>query len=169
MGGAYDPDSLAFTVNGADLTLPDVDGEHHGPTWFDVRGRVLDREGRGVPGVKIRVQANWIWDGKPLEPDPDGRFESIHLFRVKDKDTATFFPIKAGCVFSPDSVSIDLAPKDRVIRGDLITLPDFIGTDYTPYSAQAYFPLLPSFSWTYERTIDGNAPAKHTVTISGWR
>jgi len=167
-GGVFDPDRLTFTINGADRMLPPVYGEYHGPTWYNVRGRVIDRESKGISGVTITVRVNEtnLWSPGHMETDSNGFFESENMLYVRFEDTALFFPAKAGCVFYPDSISINLAPIDHVINADIITLPDFIGADYTLYAAPDYFPLLSSFSWTYERTLDTGARLDYTVSIS---
>jgi hypothetical protein len=76
-------------------------------------------------------------------------------------------PRKNGWVFTPDSTEVALSWIAEVADGGTIALPDFIGRDYTLFTAANHFPMLSTSSWTYERTVDGGQPLERRVSVSG--
>jgi hypothetical protein len=171
----YAVDMLQPTLEGQDMVLPDVVGIYYGATRYIISGRVVDRNGDGIPGAKVtftsRSSLNMTnrtpWDITTLS---DGSYQSIenvgsdHRYDVM---TYTLKPHKEGFLINPDSTTVILKRVDEVSDGGTVTIPDFVGSDFTIYTASDYFYLSTTASWTYERTPDVGAVEEYKVSVTG--
>ncbi len=162
------PDSLRVTIKGADVILPDFIAAYIGPTWYKITGRVISRTGEGVPDVRMHIidtsgndftqrtdmEGKYVYeDNYSLTSDSQGRITSI-------------FPEKDGFAFSPEKSSLNLSRQEGIRRVTL-TIPDFIGADFSLSTPDGYFPLRPGVSRTYARTVNSGTAADFTVSITG--
>ena len=162
------PDSLRIIVKGADVLLPDFIATYIGPTWHGIRGRIVDQNGRGISGAEVRFHPHDnLWDSEIIKTDSKGVYEEKMMFYVVINGIVTLTPFKAGCTFSPDSAAITLTRMEGTFFSDIITPPDFIGTDYTLYTPSDYFPLRSGVTWTYARTINSASPVDFSAHIGG--
>ena len=165
----FKPDSLRVVIKGKDVNVETVNALYHGYTWYSVSGRVIDRSGNCMVGVKMNIsQTGELWlDLNSLTTGPDGMYAFDERVGAEKDGAITFRPEKEGCVFSPDSVTVNVQWKNRTIDGGALVVPDIIGTDYTVYIPTDHFPLSPTASWTYARSTNSGAPVEHVMAVSG--
>jgi len=165
----FNPDSLRVVIKGKDVNVETVNATYHGYTWYSVSGRVIDRSDNCMVGVKMNIgETGELWlDLNPLLTGPDGVYAFDERVGADKDGTITFRPEKEGCVFSPDSITVNVQWKDRTIDGGALIIPDFIGTDYTVYTPTDHFTLSPTASWTYARSTNGGASVEHIMAVSG--
>ena len=135
-----------------------------GPTRYTFYGKVIDPDGNGIPGVKIKVKLLEY----ELETDADGTFVTNPGEYAFDMSQSTprdlfFIPHNENYCFTPDTTWVTIAWQ-RGVKSVDIFLPEIVGKAYL---ATDYFPLQTGVSWTYERTIDNGAPSDQTVSVTG--
>jgi hypothetical protein len=168
--------TVEFTLEGHDIILTDIVGKYMGLTKYIVSGRIVDRNGNGIPGAQVTFTARsnsdmTIRNTGEMTTVSDGSYQSIENVgseRKFDVLTYTLKPHKEGFLFTPDTTSVTLSRVDDVRDGGTVTVPDFVGSDYTIYTASDYFYLSPTASWTYERTVDGGPAEEYKVSITGF-
>jgi hypothetical protein len=159
---------IDVTLNGEDVALPDVVGIYKDTTIYMISGKVTEPNGDGIPDIPVTVS----WRSMKVEVTTgiDGNYQQqakVGGVLIPDTITYTLKPHKDGFLFTPDSTTVTLSRVDDVKDGGTVTVPDFIGTDYTVYTAADYFYLSPTASWTYERTVDGGVPEEQVTAVTG--
>lgn len=156
------PSEISVTLTGGDVEIPDLSYAYIGPTMYRFSGRIVDREGRAVPGVKLyRSEFEYIQLGE------DGKFSiGGYPTRENPEETLVYRPQKRYCAFSPDSIKVVCRWREGIDEYRT-TIPDVICTDYRDFTVADYFPLSSTSSWNYERTVNDGMPSERTVSVDG--
>lgn len=162
-------EKVKVTINGDDVTLPDIIGKYTGPTLYTLQGTVVDDEGMGIPDIIVSFRSNT--DVEETTTDFAGDFKTLLSVGPFDSDlhteTITVKPYKSGFGFTPVNFSLTLSWKNGIKDGGESTIPEFIGKDFRSLTADDYFPLSDSASWTYERTTNDSTVSEYLFTVEG--
>jgi protocatechuate 3,4-dioxygenase beta subunit len=169
LDGAYtwNPQDRVITVAGRDVSLGDLECSYRGTTLYTLSGRVVDQNGAGIPDLFVNITPGAPW-GNPYT-GADGTYQQkvgAGGGIAPEQVTMIIRPEKDGWVFIPDSTTVTLSWAAEVMDGGTITIPDFVGRNYSIFTAADYFPMLSTSSWTYDRTANGQ-PAERRVSVSG--
>ena len=165
----FEESGMEVIVHGEDVEVPEIRAINN-YTEYDIYGKIIDPAGKGISNVSVgvyRFKDIMSEIVSQTDTDADGFFRNeIKIDRDKII-TYTIIPLKDNFSFDPDSMHVTLQWLSWKKEGEDVTLPEFIGYDYSILTASDYFPLSIGTTWTYTRTENDKEPYDHSVNVTG--